>query len=88
MRCCDLLKTPLTPEQVGAVHQILFESVRLFLDARANIGPLAEVAPYVGDRTPLNDHEMSANTDEARGLSKRLLRDPQNCIKILDEVWP
>ncbi len=88
MRACDLLETPLSPEQLGAVHQILFESVRLFLDARANIGPLAEVTPYVGERAPLNDHEMSSDTEEAKDLSKRLVRDPQNCIRILQEVWP
>ncbi len=88
MRACDLLKTPLTPEQMGAVHQILFENSRLFLEAQANIGPLAEAAPYIGERTPLNDHDASADIERAKALSKRLVHSPPDCLKILQEMWP
>jgi hypothetical protein len=88
MRACDLLKTSLTPEQQGAVHQILFENTQIFLDARVGIGPLAEAAFYVLERTPLNDQDEFEHMDGAKQLSKRLLRAPQDCVKILEEMWP
>ena len=86
MRACGLLKTPLTPEQLGAVHQILFESALLFMEARASIGPLAEETPYTRERTPLNDYYEDEHMEKAKELTKRLLRSPGDCPEILDSM--
>ena len=86
MRACDLLMTPLTPEQKGAVHQILFESALLFMEARGSIGALAEEAPYTRERTPLNDYYEDEHMEKAKELTKRLLRSPGDCPGILDSI--
>src|SRR4051812_35367212 len=86
MRACDLLKTPLAPEQRGAVHQILHESALLFIEAHGSVGPLAEEVAYTRERTPLNDYYEDQHMQKAQELTERLVRTPEDCPEILDSI--
>jgi len=86
LAACNLLQTPLADDQRTLVSQVIFDALRMLLQAQQEIGPLSVSAAYSGQRTPIQDQEAFDHIDLAKELCGQLLADPARCAQILDSI--